>query len=129
ALRERRPRLAGLRGRGRARAPLPRAPLRRPGDAQWRLREPAVHARGPRAQPRGPRRDRARGSRRHEAMTDRLVSVVLPVHNQADHIDTVVREYLEPLDRLGTPYEIVLVPNACRDATPEVCKALAAGNP
>ena len=53
-------------------------------------------------------------------MTDRLVSVVLPVHNQADHIGTVVREYLEPLDRLGMPYEIVLVPNACRDATPDV---------
>lgn len=62
-------------------------------------------------------------------MTDRLVSVILPVHNQADHIGAVVREYLEPLDRLDKPYEIVLVPNACRDATPEVCNALAAANP
>lgn len=62
-------------------------------------------------------------------MTDRLVSVVVPVHNQADHIGTVVREYLEPLDRLGKPFEIVLVPNACTDATPEVCAALAAEHP
>jgi len=62
-------------------------------------------------------------------MTDRLVSIVLPVHNQADHLGTVVREYLEPLGRLGKPYEIVLVPNACRDATEEVCNALAAENP
>ena len=62
-------------------------------------------------------------------MTDRLVSVILPVHNQADHIGAVVHEYLHPLERLRTPYEIVLVPNACRDATPDVCNALAAENP
>jgi glycosyltransferase involved in cell wall biosynthesis len=62
-------------------------------------------------------------------MSQSLVSVVLPAHNQADHIGTVVREYLEPLERLGRPYEIVLVPNGCRDATPEVCRALAADHP
>jgi glycosyltransferase involved in cell wall biosynthesis len=62
-------------------------------------------------------------------MSGRLVSIVLPVHNQADHIRGIVEEYLEPLERVGHAYEIVLVPNACRDESPRVCQELAAANP
>ena len=53
------------------------------------------------------------------------VSVVLPVHDQADHIGTVVEGYAAALDRLERPYELVLVTNACTDRSVEVATALA----
>jgi glycosyltransferase involved in cell wall biosynthesis len=62
-------------------------------------------------------------------MSGGLVSIVLPVHNQADHIAGIVEEYLGPLARIGAACEIVLVPNACRDESPAVCAALAAAHP
>jgi glycosyltransferase involved in cell wall biosynthesis len=62
-------------------------------------------------------------------MSERLVSIVLPVHNQADHIRGVVEEYLAPLARAGHRVEIILVPNACRDATADICRTLAAEHP
>jgi glycosyltransferase involved in cell wall biosynthesis len=61
-----------------------------------------------------------------EDLVDRLASVVLPVHNQADHLETLVHDYLDALDRLPMQRQIVLVPNACRDRTPEICQRLAA---
>jgi glycosyltransferase involved in cell wall biosynthesis len=57
-------------------------------------------------------------------MTVSLVSIVLPVHNQADHVADVVREYEEGLARLPVPYEIVLVVNGSKDASIEVCRKL-----
>jgi glycosyltransferase involved in cell wall biosynthesis len=54
-----------------------------------------------------------------------LVSVVLPVHNQAEHIEGIVREYRDALARSGTTFEIVLVPNACRDGSDDICRRLA----
>jgi glycosyltransferase involved in cell wall biosynthesis len=54
-----------------------------------------------------------------------FTSVVLPVHNQADHIRGVVAGYVEALDRIGRPYEILLVTNACTDSSVQVCTALA----
>jgi glycosyltransferase involved in cell wall biosynthesis len=60
------------------------------------------------------------------ALVDRLASIVLPVHNQADHLETLVRDYRDVLRRLPMLHEIVLVPNACRDATPEICRQMAA---
>jgi glycosyltransferase involved in cell wall biosynthesis len=62
-------------------------------------------------------------------MTDDLVSVVLPVHNQADHIRQLVGEYVEALDRARLPYELILVPNGSRDATERICGELAAALP
>jgi glycosyltransferase involved in cell wall biosynthesis len=59
------------------------------------------------------------------AMPDRLLSVVLPVHNQADHVRDIIAGYAAGLDRLPTRYELILVPNACKDKTPEVCTQLA----
>jgi glycosyltransferase involved in cell wall biosynthesis len=53
------------------------------------------------------------------------ISVILPVHNQADHLETVVTEYQAALSRSASAYELILVPNACRDESPAVCQALA----
>lgn len=58
-------------------------------------------------------------------MVDRLASIILPVHNQADHLETLVHGYRDVLSRLPLRHEIVLVPNACRDATPEICQQMA----
>lgn len=58
-----------------------------------------------------------------------LVSVVLPAHNQADHIGDVVREYAAALSRMPLRHEIVLVPNGSTDETDAVCAALAAELP
>ena len=55
-----------------------------------------------------------------------LASIVLPVHNQGDHLEGLVRGYLGVLTKLPIPYELVLVPNACRDHSVEVCRGLAA---
>lgn len=52
------------------------------------------------------------------------VSIVLPVHNQADHIGGVVESYLEVVRRLGLAVELVLVLNACSDGSAEVCLAV-----
>ena len=57
------------------------------------------------------------------------VSVVLPCRNQADHIAQVLRRYLAPLDALGLPFELVVVPNASTDGTARVVEEVAAGDP
>jgi glycosyltransferase involved in cell wall biosynthesis len=54
-----------------------------------------------------------------------LVSVILPVHNQEDHIGQVVEEYQAALDLLRTPYELLLVVNASRDKSGAICARLA----
>jgi glycosyltransferase involved in cell wall biosynthesis len=51
-------------------------------------------------------------------------SIVLPVHNQADHIAGVVAGYVDVLDRLEWPYELVLVTNGCTDDSVPVCAEL-----
>lgn len=53
------------------------------------------------------------------------VSVVLPCRNQADHLGAVLPGYLEPLEALGVPFELVVVPNASTDATEAVVRAFA----
>jgi hypothetical protein len=58
-------------------------------------------------------------------MPDKLVSIVLPVHNQADHIAEIVGAYAEALAELPRDYELILVPNACRDDSVAICRRLA----
>jgi glycosyltransferase involved in cell wall biosynthesis len=58
-----------------------------------------------------------------------LTSIVLPVHNQAEHIEAIVGVYVAALDRSGIAWEIVLVPNACRDGSDAICEGLAKANP
>jgi glycosyltransferase involved in cell wall biosynthesis len=58
-------------------------------------------------------------------MKERTASVILPVHNQADHIRTLVLEYEQELERLPFPHELLLVVNGCKDRSREVCEELA----
>lgn len=53
-----------------------------------------------------------------------LLSVVLPFRDQADHVEKVLRSYVEALDASGRPYELIAVPNACADDTAQVVSRL-----
>lgn len=53
------------------------------------------------------------------------ISIILPVSNQGDHIESIVRSYVAALGRVHGSKEILLVTNGCRDRSPEICKALA----
>jgi len=57
-------------------------------------------------------------------MTASLISVVLPIQNQADHVEGVVREYEEALRRVPAPHELLLVVNGSNDRSLEVCRSL-----
>lgn len=59
----------------------------------------------------------------------RRVSIVLPVHNQADHLERVVEELESRLAQLPIEHETVLVVNGSRDASAEVARELAARHP
>jgi glycosyltransferase involved in cell wall biosynthesis len=56
-------------------------------------------------------------------------SLILPVYNQADHIAAVVQQYRAVLQEILSTYEIILVPNGCRDASITVCETLARETP
>ncbi len=58
-----------------------------------------------------------------------LASVVLPVHNQADHLVAVLQEYESGLKELPIAHEYVLVVNGCKDRSLEVCQEFSARNP
>jgi Glycosyl transferase family 2 len=58
-----------------------------------------------------------------------FASLILPIHNQADHIDRVIEGFLADFAKLDRTCELVLVPNGCRDASPEICAAWAARQP
>jgi glycosyltransferase involved in cell wall biosynthesis len=62
------------------------------------------------------------------AGSPRLISVVLPVHNQAAHIGAIVESYREVLGQLGHPYEVVLSINGSRDDSADVCRTIAQAN-
>ena len=52
-----------------------------------------------------------------------LLSIVLPIHKQADHIRQVVKAYEAALTQIN--YELILVVNGGGDASLDVCRALA----
>ncbi|HZR99094.1 MAG TPA: glycosyltransferase [Chloroflexota bacterium] len=58
-------------------------------------------------------------------MSEPHISIVLPVYNQADHIEDVVRDYEKALARVPYSREVILVVNGSRDRSLEVCQALA----
>ncbi len=58
-------------------------------------------------------------------MSDRFISVVLPVYDQADHISEIVEEYETALTGLPHRHELLLVPNGCSDQSESICHALA----
>ncbi|WP_320232538.1 glycosyltransferase [Mesorhizobium montanum] len=53
------------------------------------------------------------------------VSIILPIHNQADHVVSVVGEYHAALLDLSVPWEIILVENGSRDESAALCTELA----
>lgn len=57
-------------------------------------------------------------------MTHPLISIVLPVYNEAGYVQAVVESYKEALAGLEHPYEIILVPNGCRDDSAKICREL-----
>jgi glycosyltransferase involved in cell wall biosynthesis len=58
-------------------------------------------------------------------MSYKLASIVLPVYNQEDHIEIVLREYVAALQRLDFPTEILPVINGPRrDKSLEICRSL-----
>jgi glycosyltransferase involved in cell wall biosynthesis len=61
-------------------------------------------------------------------MTQPLISIILPVYNQADHIGSVVHLYEQALSKIAYPYEFILIPNGCRDNSLEICSKLAEQN-
>jgi glycosyltransferase involved in cell wall biosynthesis len=62
-------------------------------------------------------------------MADPLISIVLPVYNQADHIGSIVENFQQALSRISNPVEYVLVVNGSSDHSLEVSSALAARTP
>jgi glycosyltransferase involved in cell wall biosynthesis len=59
-------------------------------------------------------------------VTRPLISIVLPVYNEAGYVQTVVESYEAELAALERPYELILVPNGCRDDSADICRELAA---
>ena len=58
------------------------------------------------------------------ASGEALTSIVLPIHNQADHLRTVVEGHIAALAKLDRRIEILLVNNACTDESVAVSRAL-----
>lgn len=58
-------------------------------------------------------------------MSAKLASVILPVYNQADHIEAVLQSYVDELAKLHIEYELLPVINGPRrDDSMGICKAL-----
>ncbi len=58
-----------------------------------------------------------------------LVSIILPVHNQADHIGEIVQGYINGLSQFIKEYELILVLNACTDNSFTICQDLSNKDP
>lgn len=57
------------------------------------------------------------------------LSVVLPFRNQADHLDALIRRYLDEFKPHPWTFELVLVPNACTDESVRLCRELEKADP
>jgi len=62
----------------------------------------------------------------HPSSPSPRLSVILPVHNQQDHIGRILTDYLSMLETLGQTFEIVCVVNASSDDSARICRELAA---
>ncbi len=62
-------------------------------------------------------------------MNETLVSIILPIYNQADHLAQIVDDYEGALTRIQNPHELILALNACRDDSSIVARELAAKYP
>ncbi len=57
------------------------------------------------------------------------LSFFFPAHNEAENIEALVAEALEVLPRLADEFEVIVVDDGSRDATPEIADRLAAADP
>lgn len=48
------------------------------------------------------------------------LSLVCPVHNQADHVEAVLKSYISTIESMGRTFEIIPVLNACRDESADI---------
>lgn len=62
-------------------------------------------------------------------MATRLASVVLPFHNQADHVEQVTEKFVGAVSELPFEVEFILVPNNCSDGTTAICRELVRRHP
>ncbi len=58
-----------------------------------------------------------------------LVSVVLPIWNQADQINDIVEDYSDSLGTLGQDHELLLVVNGSADSSLQVCERATKARP
>ena len=58
-----------------------------------------------------------------------MFSVILPIYDQADHLESMVLGHLEVLERLEWPYELLLVTNGCRDESRAIARRLSDEHP
>jgi glycosyltransferase involved in cell wall biosynthesis len=57
-------------------------------------------------------------------MSQKSISIILPVHNQADHIESIIRGFHRSLSQIPISFEIILVVNNCIDDSLGICKRL-----
>jgi glycosyltransferase involved in cell wall biosynthesis len=60
---------------------------------------------------------------------DPRISVVVPAYNEAESLPELFRELAAELEKLGRPWEVILVDDGSRDGTDRAIEALAAADP
>lgn len=55
----------------------------------------------------------------------RLISIIVPIHNQADHIQAIIQDNKKALENLSQGHELLLIVNGCTDDSLEICERLA----
>ena len=63
------------------------------------------------------------------ALEQPWLSVVIPAFNEEPNVEACYRELVEVLERLGHPFEVVVVDDGSTDRTPEILRVLAAADP
>jgi glycosyltransferase involved in cell wall biosynthesis len=58
-----------------------------------------------------------------------MISIVIPVYNEARIVRDAALDLCRRLDELGWDYELILAENGSADGTPQILKALSAGFP
>jgi len=58
-----------------------------------------------------------------------MISVLVPAFNEQENLDTLHQRLTASARTWGEPYEIVVVDDGSRDATPEMCARIAAADP
>lgn len=53
------------------------------------------------------------------------ISIILPIHNQADHLYEMLESHINTLTRLTSTYELILVLNNCSDESPQIADSFA----